>query len=348
MARSPIRPLARLLAFWFWIGLLCLPAWTVAAGDLRYFRIGTGTSSGAYFTVGGVIASAVSNPPGSRPCESGGSCGVPGLIAVAQATSGGLENLELLRAGALEAALVQTNLASWAYRGSGAYRGKPPFADLRAVATLYTETVQILARADGPVRSIADLRGRRVSIGEKGSAFAIDAAMILGDLGIAEKSFTAVHLRPGVSVDELVNGRIDALFIVGGAPFSAVADAAARIPVRLLAISPEEATALRAREPFLTSTTIPADVYPGVPETTTVGVGAQLVVRESLDDDLVAGVTRALWHPGTRHALEQSFPKGGLTPLPQAAESASPPLHPGAARTYRELGVPLSSVDDPR
>ena len=339
MPLSPSRPIPLLLALLVCLSLACTVAGCARAADggLRYFRIGTGTSSGAYFAVGGLIAGAVTNPPGSRPCERGGSCGVPGLIAVAQATSGGLENLELLRAGAIEAALVQANLAASAYRGEGIYRGKPPFADLRAIATLYTETVQILVRADGPIRRIADLKGRKVSVGEKGSAFAIDAAMVLGAMGVPEKSYTPVHLRPGPSVDDLIAGRIDALFIVGGAPFSAIADAAGRAPVRLLALAPEEAKALRARQPFLTEASIAAGVYPGVPETATVGVGAQLVVRESLDPALVAGVTRALWSPGTRRALESEFVKGGLTPLSMAQDAGSLPLHPGAESAYQEL-----------
>ena len=339
---APIRSFrgfSGLLAFLLWAALGCAPLLDARAGDgeLRYFRIGTGSSSGMYFNVGGLIAGAITNPPGSRPCERGGSCGVPGLIGVAQATSGGLENLELLRAGALEAALIQANLAAWAYQGTGIFRNQPPFSDLRAVATLYIESVQILVRAEGPIQRIADLKGRKISVGEKASAFAVDAAMILGGLGVPEKSYTPVHLRPGPSVDELVAGRIDALFILGGAPFGAVSDAVARAPVRLLAISPEEAKALHARQPLLTETTVAAGVYPGMPETATLGVGAQLVVRESLDAGLVAGVTRALWQPGTRRALEQGFAKGGLIPLPQAKDAPLLPLHPGAARAYEEL-----------
>ncbi len=325
------------VALLLWLGW----GWSLAAlagnDDLRYFRIGTGTSSGTYFTVGGLIASAITNPPGSRPCELGGSCGVPGLIALAQATSGGLENLELLRSGAVEAALVQANLAAWAYQGSDLYRNKPTFADLRAIATLYTETVQIVVRAEGPILRISDLKGRRVSVGEKGSAFAIDSAMILGGLGVAGNSFIPVYLRPGPSVDELVSGRIDAIFVVGGAPFSAISDAASRLPVRLLPITQKEAETLRARRPFLTQAVIAADIYPGVAQTTTLGVGAQLVVRESLDPVLVAGITRALWHPSARHALLLGFAKGTMTPLPMAQDESSLPLHPGAAQAYKEL-----------
>ena len=93
-----------------WIGA----ARAASPDEIRYFRIGTATSSGTYFTIGGLIANAITSPPGAQPCEHGGSCGVPGLIAVAQATSGGIENLELLRNGALEAAMIQTNLAAGA------------------------------------------------------------------------------------------------------------------------------------------------------------------------------------------------------------------------------------------
>ena len=337
MLMIPLRLLASLLALLVWtIG--CPPA---AAGEsgLHYFRIGTGTSSGAYFIVGGLIAGAISNPPGSRPCDSGNGCGVPGLIAVAQATDGGLENLELLRTGSLEAALVQANLAAWAYGGTVIFKGRPPFTGLRAIATLYTETVQIVARADGPIQRPADLAGRRVSIGDKGSAFAVDAAMILGGLGVAARSYSAVYLRPGASVDELVAGRIDALFVLGGAPFHAIADAAARVPIRLLAISPSEAATLRVRQPYLADAVIPAGVYPGVPETTTIGVGAVLVVRDDLDADLVAGVTRSLWRPTLRRALEGTIARDTLTPLPAAADTAPLPLHPGAARFYETPGA---------
>lgn len=304
--------------------------------EIHYFRIGTGTSSGNYFLIGGLIANAITSPPGARPCRAGDGCGVPGLIALAQATSGGIENLELLRAGSIEAAMVQANLAHGAYRGEGVYQGRPPFTDLRLIATLYTETVQIVVRADSPITRAADLQGKKISVGEKGSAIAIDARLVLDALGLPEKRYTPVYLRPGASVDHLVEGRIDALFIVGGAPFAAIADAATRVAVRLIAITPPEAAALRRSQPFFADATIPADVYPGVPEISTVGVGAVLAVRVGLDDAVVEGVTRALWRPATRTALEEGFPKGVFLPLALARDGDAVPLHPGAARFYND------------
>ena len=128
-------------------GLLLGPA---QAQDLHFFRIGTGTTGGTYFPIGGEIADAISNPPGSRPCESGGSCGVPGLIAIAQATEGSLANIEALRNSGLEAALAQADVAYAAYTATGVYKGQPPFTKLCAIANLYGEAVHLVVRADSP------------------------------------------------------------------------------------------------------------------------------------------------------------------------------------------------------
>ena len=320
--------------------MLSLPPGAANAQDVRYFRIGTGSSSGTYFPVGSLIAGAISNPPGSRPCERGGSCGIPGVIAIAQATSGGIANLDLLRSGALEAALVQANLASWAYSGTDYYRGRPPLSELRAIATLYTETVQIVVRADSPIRTIRDLRRRRISVGEAGSAIAIDAPMVLRGLGLTDKAYTPVNLRPEPSVDALIDGKIDALFLVAGAPFAAISDAAARVPIRLIAITPAEVGTLKNDRPIFAEAVVPADTYPGVPEVATLGVGALLVVRAALDETLAYDLTKALWNSRNRRALEAGFPRGQFLPLPAARDTGVVPLHPGAERFYTERASP--------
>src|SRR5690348_13236880 len=106
---------------------------------LRYFRIGTGATGGTYYPIGTTPANAISNPPGSRPCDRGGACGVPGLIATAQTTQGSVQNLEELMAGRFDAALCQADIAYWAFRGEGIYHGRKPFDTLRLIATLYPE-----------------------------------------------------------------------------------------------------------------------------------------------------------------------------------------------------------------
>jgi TRAP transporter TAXI family solute receptor len=337
--------LARLLAL---LLLALAPAAARAqsspAPDFRYFRIATGTASGTYFPIGTVLANALSNPPGTRPCERGGSCGVPGLIAVVQATSGALENLELLRTGVVEAALAQSNLAYAAYHGLGLYQGRPAFVELRAVATLYIETVHLVVRDDSPIRSWTDLRGKAVSVGEAGSSTMADARTILGGLGLggldrAGFGYRPMHFKPGNSMDRLLAGEIDAAFLVGGAPFAAITDAAGRAPIRLLPLTAEDLRPLNQVQPFFTPAAIAANTYPGVPETATAGVRALLLVRAELEEELVQNLTRALWHPATGKLLAEGHPIGQTITAGEALDGLSVPLHPGAARQYRAAGL---------
>ena len=124
---------------------------------LKFFRIGTGSTSGVYFPIGGLIASAISNPPGSRQCDRGGSCGVPGLISVAQATMGSVDNVQAIATGALESGLAQADVATWAYNGTGIFKGKKPVTNLRAIANLYPESIHVVVRRAAKVRGFHDL-----------------------------------------------------------------------------------------------------------------------------------------------------------------------------------------------
>ncbi len=150
-----------------------------AAQDIRYFRIGTGSISGVYFPVGGLIANIISNPPGSRACDEGGSCGVPGLIAVVQATLGSVANVHAVQSGMLESAMVQADIASFAYHGTGPFAREKPFKELRAIANLYPEAVHVVVRRDSPIKSMSDLAGRRVSLDLTGSGTRAVALTVL-------------------------------------------------------------------------------------------------------------------------------------------------------------------------
>ncbi len=324
-------------------GLALLP-WCGRAGaqdlqDLQYFRIATGTTSGTYFPIGGLIANAISNPPGSRPCAKGGSCGVRGLVAVAQATNGSVENIELLRNAAVEAGMVQADVAYWAYAGSNSYEGRTPFTQLRTIGTLYTEAVHIVVRADSDIHSITDLKGKIISVGEEGSGTLVDLRLVLGAYGMSEADVQPRHLKPGAAADRLSRGELAAFSIVGGTPVTAVGDVASRMPVRLIPIDGPAAMQLRRAHRFFSETVILADTYPGVPATTTLSVGAELLVRAEIGDDIVYGITRALWHENTRRLLAEGHPKGrGIDPA-RAVAAIAVPLHPGAERYYREVGL---------
>jgi len=328
-------------------GLALLPwAGVARAQDIRYFRIATGTTGGTYFPIGGLIANAISNPPGSRPCDKGGSCGVPGLIAVAQATNGSVENIDLLRSSSVEAGMAQADVAFWAYTGSGSYAGKPAFEELRTIGTLYGEVVHIVVRADSDIHTVSDLKGRVVSVGEEGSGTLVDLRLVLAAYGLSEKDLEARYLKPGTAADRLARGDIEAFSIVGGTPVAAVSDAAARLPVRLVSIDGPPAERLRRNHRFFAQAVIPADTYPGVPAATTLSVGAEMLVRAETNADIIYGVTRALWHENTRRLLADGHPKGRSIELARAVSAIAVPLHPGAERYYREVGLTGAAANE--
>ena len=143
-----MRSLGRLLA----LGLAgALAAGSVAAQDIKFFRIGTGGTAGTYFPIGGLLANAISNPPGSRACNDGGSCGVPGLVATAVASNGSVANINAIAGGSMESGFTQSDVAYWAHSGTGIYEGKPKVAGLRLIANLYPESLHIVAHADARV-----------------------------------------------------------------------------------------------------------------------------------------------------------------------------------------------------
>ncbi|HYE50590.1 MAG TPA: TAXI family TRAP transporter solute-binding subunit [Azospirillaceae bacterium] len=311
-------------------------------GAIRFFQIGTGTTGGTYFPIGGIIANAISNPPGSRDCQRGGSCGVPGLIAVAQATSGAVENVEGIRNRRFESGLVQADIAYAAWKGEGAFKADQPFPDLRAIANLYIETIHLVVRADSPIHTVADLKGKRVAIGEKGSGTLVSARVLLNAYGLTEKRVQAEFLNPGTASDRLVEGEMDAFFIIGGYPLPAVADLAARVPIRLVPLADARADKAEQRLPFFTEALIDEGVYGGVPATRTLGVGAQWLVHAEVADEIVYGIAKALWQPATLRLLEEGHPRGASIRPEDALKGLAVPLHPGAERYYREAGYDLS------
>lgn len=317
------------------------------AQDLNVIRIGTGSTAGTYFPIGGLIGNAISNPPGSRPCERGGSCGVPGLIAVAQSTAGSVENIEAVVAGTMELGLSQADVAYWSFFGTGYFEGRQPKDSLRALANLFPENIHLIARADAGIETIQDLRGKRVSIGARGSGSRIDARLILSAFGLKFESMTLSEMELEPSTDALVAGEIDAFFLVSGAPALAVQDLAERIDLTFVPIDGPIADKLTKIFPFFTKGTIPDGVYGNNPSTNTLDVGAVLVVREDMDEDLAYGIVRAIWHPNTAPLLSNGHPRARYMSLSRAVAGVGLKLHPGAVRYYAEQGIlPGSSQAD--
>ncbi|MGC2854829.1 TAXI family TRAP transporter solute-binding subunit [Novispirillum sp. DQ9] len=306
---------------------------------LTFMRIGTGPTGGGYFPMGGLIGNAISNPPGSRPCDRGGSCGVPGLIAAAVSTNGAVENIDAIRRGTMELALAQADVAYWAYHGTGPYKDKGAVENLRAVAMLYQESFHLVARNGSGIEKVTDLKGKRVSLGEEGSGTLIDALLILEAHGLSAKTVKPSYLKPGAAADALLAGEIDAFFFVAGAPVTTISTLTADDKAHLVPIDGEPAAKLTKAYPFLTSGEIAADVYPHQPAVRTINVGAVLVADAALSESLVYGITQALWHPNNQTLFRKGHPGGAQMSLETATEGMGIALHAGAANYYFDAGV---------
>lgn len=334
-----------------WVGLIgavwfCAFSGAAVAQDLNIIRIGTGSTAGTYFPIGGLIGNAISNPPGSRPCERGGSCGVPGLIAVAQSTGGSLDNIKAVEAGTMEMALSQADVAYWSFFGTGSFEGDKPRDTLRAIANLFPENVHLVARADAGIETLMDLKGKRVSLGGPGSGSQIDARLIMTAFGLRFSEMRLLNLNLEPSVAALVAGEIDAFFLVTGSPALAIQDLASRVDLVFVPIDGPIADKLSKIFPFFSSGRIPQGVYGDNPEVPTLDVGAILLARADMTDDLAYGIARAIWHPNTAPLLANGHPRAKLMSLSRAAKDIGFKLHPGARRYYVEQGVLPALLQD--
>lgn len=310
-----------------------------AAEEFTYFRIATGGVGGTYYPIGGILGQAISNPPGSRPCDRGGSCGVPGMVAVVLSANGSVANIDAIGREEMESGLAQSDVAYWAHTGTGTYMEQGRNENLRVIASLYPESIHLVARRGLGLRSVLDLKGKRVSLDEQGSGTLVDARMILAAFGMSEKDIDPVYVKPNPAIDLMEAGKLDAFFIVAGYPARAVADLAAGAGAELVPIEGPEIDALIKKFSFFAREVIPAGTYVGVGETRTLSVGAQWLVGAHVDADLVYRITKALWNDTTRRLLDSGHEKGRAITLETALDGVAIPLHPGAERYYREAGM---------
>lgn len=303
-----------------------------------FFRIGTGPAADTLYALGSSIAAGITNPPGSLPCLQGGSCGVQGLIAVAQTKSGSIENLLAVGQGEIESALVHSDMAYWAYNGMQEFESVGAMSNLRAIANLFPVWVHVVVSAESGITSIRDLRGKRVSLGPETSGTASNALYVLRSHGLSPSQIETTFLNPGPAADALSKGEIDAFFVVGGAPVSAIATLAEKMPIQLLPIRDAETQQLLTLYPFFTFSSIPGGTYTGVEaDVPSVSLGVLWVVTSEQDELLIRDATRALWTANTARFLRTGHPEGALVSIDRARQNLSIPLHEGAAAFYDSL-----------
>lgn len=312
---------------------------SAAAQEIQFFSIGTGGTSFTYYPVGGVIANAISKPPGSRECGEGGSCGVDGLIASAVSSRGSVDNINAILSGLRNSGFAQSDVAYWAYTGTGTREGEEPATELRTIAALFEEHIHLVALADSGITSVADLAGKNVSLDEPGSGTFVDAKLILEANGLSIDDVNAEALKGNAASEALRNGKIDAFFVVAGYPTGGIVELASAADITLVPIAGPGAEALTSKYGFFAQSEIPAGTYEGIDAVSTVSVGAQWFTSVNEDEELIYNITAALWNDETRRLLDVGHAKGSdITPA-TALTGVGVPLHPGAERFYREAGL---------
>lgn len=302
------------------LGLAGLPA----LAQQRFFRIGTGGTGGTYYPVGGLIANAVSTAT---------------INVSAVATNGSVANVNGIVGGSMESGFSQADVNAWAFTGTGIYEGKPKVEELRAIANLYPESVHIVVRKGAGVKSIADLKGKRVSLDEPGSGTLVNARALLAAYGVTERDIRPEYLKQVQCAEKLKDGTLDAYFQTTGYPQGTLSELAATNGFELLAVDGAIRDKILDQYKFFAKDRIPDGVYKDVKGVDTIAVGAQWVTSAKQPADLVYEITKALWGDKTRAALDTGHAKGKEIVKATALQGIGIPLHPGAEKFYKEAGL---------
>ncbi|MGQ9366506.1 TAXI family TRAP transporter solute-binding subunit [Azospirillum sp. ST 5-10] len=309
-------------------GVMIATALPAAAQNRIFFGIATGGTGGTYYPLGGMLAQLISN----KATVDGKK-----ITATAETGNASVANAQLLGKGEIESAFIAADILDAAYHGKAQFKDGA-LTNVRALGALYPETVQLIVRADGPIKSFKDLKGHSVSSGSPGSG----QWQLLGDLleahGMKREDVKEDYSSFAQSVDKIRDGNLDASLITAGMPTSAVTDLAQGHPVRIVPLSGPEIATLKQKQPYYASVTVPADTYKGQTEATeTLAVMAIWATHAELPDDVAYEVTKALYE---NTAIMSQVHSQGKNITPQTAlQSVSVPVHPGAEKYYKEKGI---------
>ena len=289
--------------------------------------MGTGGTAGTYYAFGGVLGQYIKNKAG--------------IEVNVVSTDGSKANIESIDSGDYQLGTVQSDVMAYAWAGSRSFESNGAINSFRVVGGLYAEAVQLITM-DPNVKSVADLAGKSVSIGAPGSGTYFNAMDVLGAAGLTEADIKPQYQSFADSTDALKDGKIDAAFIVAGAPTAAITELCTTNDAYLVPIDGAVADKLMADCPFYTSYSIPAGTYKGQDaDVTTVTVKATLIVSASASDDDVYNLTKAIFDNVDAIAAENG--KGKELSVENATSGMSAPFHAGAAKYYAEKGVTVET-----
>ncbi len=310
------------------------------AADMQFFRIGSGSAGGAYFPVAGLIANAISNPPGSRSCDKGGSCGVPGLVAIAQSSNASVANATGVQSGQMESGLAIAGIVHTAYNGQGKFDGQKKYDKLRVIANLFPEELHLVLPEGSSLKSLKDLKGKRVGIASAGSGTQVAVLQMLKEFGIDRSNISESELNVSQSAEHMADGQLDAFFYVVGTPAAAFVQLAATKGMELYSFTDTEVETIQKALPYYYAETIPANTYEGVDyDTKSLAGGAQWMVSSDVSEQLVYDITKAMWNDSSKKLFSNGHPKARMIKIDTALSGVTIPLHAGAAKFYREAGI---------
>lgn len=293
-----------------------------SCGERSDLRLGTGNPGGIYYAYGTTL----------HELDEAG--------VTVKKTEGSMANMRLMKEGFLDLAIVQSDILAEAAYGTGDFEGSP-VSVVRAVAGLYYEAFQIIVRSDSGIESLADLRGKKMSIGEDGSGVARNAEYMLLSAGIPYTSVETVNMSYAESAAALEGGDIDALFVILGAPSTVVSELAESVDIRILPLDERTVSSMTNIYDGYYSMTIPAGTYHGQEEDVpTVGVKAVLTASEGVSAAQVEEITRLLFDSSTQISYSVSVPEPDID---FAVTGIPCRFHDGAAEYYRGAGVTVST-----
>lgn len=301
----------------------CMLLALCACGGSTSLTFATGGDTGTYYAFGSVLAQYVS--------------GNTDLSVTAVVGNGSQSNVEDIDAGEVQLCFCQSDVMSYAYAGKNLF--SEPVGSFSVVAALYMEQVQIVT-LNPEIKTVADLAGKTVSIGAAGSGVYFNAIDVLGVYGLTESDINPVYQSFGDSADSLKDGKIDAAFIVAGAPTNAISDLAAGGDVYLVSIDDEHIDKLLELSPYYKPFTVAADVY-GMPEDAqTVAIAAVVLARDDVSKDDVYAFVSTIFE--NIDALKEQHGKGAELSLEFASSITDVPYHPGAAQYFAEKGYDVA------
>ncbi|WFE71051.1 TAXI family TRAP transporter solute-binding subunit [Halomonas sp. M1] len=292
----------------------------------QQLSIATGGTGGVYYPIGGGFAEMINNH-------------IEGAQATAEVTGASVENMGLIMRGDADLALVLADTAYQAYTGTGDFESRQ-IENTRALASVYPNAVQLVTLADSDIHSIADLAGKRVSVGAPGSGTELNARAVLEANGVSYSDFTPQRLNFNETADAIRDGDIDAGFWSVGPPTSSILNLAATRDIRLIGLSDEEIANAQEAEAVFAPYELAAGMYDGMDEAVqTIGIPNVLVVNADMDEELAYQLTQLLFE--NTDELIAVHPAANDTTVEFTMNSTPVPLHPGAIRYFEEVGADI-------